>query len=328
MADLYSTPSSPFNTALVGAPTGLVGTVGVQIVDEDDGSVVLARTTAGIIEIGVSGIYTATLTAPAAGGSYLVVWDTGVASPSTTAVDNLTVNALGSPPVNPTPTPDLISLEDFRAFLGIDPTDTRDDDKYSILIGAASDAIRAYTQRDFGLPVVTEERVFDYDGSGFLDIDDAASISEVKLTYPASLGTADITLGVDDWTPRPARRDDAPIYTYIAMPAFVGNIPGSPEMGFKWNADVYARERGIWALPPNVKVTATWGWATIPNDVQMAVVWVVQAWSTRPTSDGLSSEAIEGWSRSWGSKGGVSAASLAIPEPVRDLLANYSKIEV
>lgn len=326
MSDLYSIPSGTVDATLTGAPTGLAGTLGVQILNADDGTVVTVRVTAGIIEAPAgSGTYLKTLTAPSAPGDYLIFWDIGVVSPSSTAVDRLTVNFTGAAPAAPSPT--LITLDEFRAIQGIDPTYTVDDIRYLALLGPVSDAIRSYTERDFGLPVVTEQRTYEYDGSGFLDIDDASDVTDVTLAYP--YGAPDITLSGDEWRPMPARRADSQIYTYISMPGYVGHVPGmDPEMGFTWNLDVYARERGRWALPSNVKVTGTWGWLSIPSDVKMAAAWVLQSWVTRPTSDGLSSEAIEGWSRSWGSRSGSSAAALAIPEPVHDLLARYSKIEV
>lgn len=221
---------------------------------------------------------------------------------------------------------DLVTLSEVRAILGIDPTNTRDDAAYTALIPGASDLIKSYTERSFGDSVVTEERTFDYDGSGYLDIDDATDITLVKLAYP--YGAPDITLTTDDWKPMPSRRADAPVYTYIDMPAYVGAVWGSPEMGFANNLDVYARERGSYGIPPRIKVTGTWGWTTVPEDIKLAAAWLVQSIKSRPISDGLSSEAIEGWSRSWGMRAGSSAASLAIPEPVRDILARYSRIEV
>jgi hypothetical protein len=44
-------------------------------------------------------------------------------------------------------------------------------------------------------------------------------------------------------------------------------------------------------------------------------------------SEGLTAEAIEGWSRAWGARGG-GAMSLAIPNRARDLLVNYQRILV
>lgn len=216
----------------------------------------------------------------------------------------------------------ILTLSELRNLLGVDPTDTRNDALYTTLIPAASAAVRAYTQRDFGLPVETGERSFLYDGSGFLDVDDASAITSVVFAYP--YGSPDITLDPETWSAK-----DSPAYTYVEIPSDLGRLgPLDPEMGFTWNADVYARERGggLYPTPKTVKVTGTWGWAVVPDDVKVATAWVVQAWETRPTSDNMTAEAIEGWSRAWGTRN--SSVQLAIPEPVRDLLANYSRVSV
>lgn len=217
--------------------------------------------------------------------------------------------------------PDLITLEEFRASTGRSVTDTRDDARFTQLAPYVSAAIRSFTERDFGAPIVTEERIYEYDGSGYLDIDDASDVQSVSMTFP-NAGVADQVLPVTDWTPKPQRRDDAPVYHYIAMGRGWG--VGSPEMGFERNLDVWVREHPQGPYSSLVKVTATFGWPVIPGDVKMAAVWTMQAWLSRPSGQGLTSEAIEGWSRTWGSKDS-SSARLAIPDEARDVLVGYSK---
>lgn len=79
---IYAKPAQSFDATLQGAPTGLVGTLGVRIIDQPAGTLMLARTTSGISEQPVgSGIYSTALTAPAVNGTYLVVWDTGGLAP-------------------------------------------------------------------------------------------------------------------------------------------------------------------------------------------------------------------------------------------------------
>ena len=218
---------------------------------------------------------------------------------------------------------DLLTLNEYRTATGVDLTDTRNDAKIAQWIPWASQAIRSFTERDFGAPTVIEERTFEYDGSGYLDIDDAASITQLSFVYPNS---PEILLTADDWSPKPERRDDAPVYQYILLPAYIGQAWGSPEMGFTRNLDVYFRDRSSVSLPSKVKVQATWGWPDIPGDIKMAMVWTLQEWVSRPSGEAVTSEAIEGWSRSWGGRGGVAAASFAIPQRARDLLVNYSKV--
>jgi hypothetical protein len=91
---IYSRPEETFYSALENAPTGLVGTVGVRILRKSDDSVVLARTTAGIVESPAgSGYYLFTGKAPSIKAAYTVLWDTGTVSPETTAADDLIVTA-------------------------------------------------------------------------------------------------------------------------------------------------------------------------------------------------------------------------------------------
>ena len=88
---IYALPGGASIAAVLSnAPTGLVGTLGVQILDST-GAPVVARTTAGIVEKPVgSGEYIATLTAPVTVGSYIVFWDHGI-EPGATADEELIV---------------------------------------------------------------------------------------------------------------------------------------------------------------------------------------------------------------------------------------------
>jgi hypothetical protein len=220
---------------------------------------------------------------------------------------------------------DLLTLAEYKTAAGIGVTDTRQDAKITQWIPWMSQAIRAFTERDFGAGSVTEERIYEYDGSGYLDIDDAATITAVSFTY---ISAPDIVLSVDEWAAKPERRDDAPVYQWILLPGYAGGMYGSPEMGFTRNLDVFYRENRNWPLPSKVKVNGTWGWPVIPGDIKMAAVWTMQEWISRPSGEGLTAEAIEGWSRTWGTKAGGSAAALAIPERARDILANYARITI
>src|SRR3990172_5611118 len=84
-------PGDSFEVTSVGFATGLVGTIGIRILDGAGGTTT-ARVTAGIVEFpSGSGIYLKTLTAPLTAGQYTVMWDTGTVSPTTVQVEALTV---------------------------------------------------------------------------------------------------------------------------------------------------------------------------------------------------------------------------------------------
>jgi hypothetical protein len=120
-----------FKRTLYGVPTGLVGTIGVRILDGDD-VVVTARSIAGIAEYPAgSGVYTATLTAPDTGGQYVVVWDTGGSAP-TFASEDITVRAQAAAGSR------YAAISDVRDYTA-QALDVSDDDLQDILERAERD---------------------------------------------------------------------------------------------------------------------------------------------------------------------------------------------
>lgn len=111
-AFIYAQPSGPFEALLDGATPGLVGTVGYEILDLD-GEVVIARTTAGIADLG-HGLYRAAGTAPAVERDYVIRWDTGGDDPEY-ATETLRVTATGAE--IPTPSDITPSLTDVGSIL-------------------------------------------------------------------------------------------------------------------------------------------------------------------------------------------------------------------
>lgn len=70
---IFVRPGETRLMSVTGAPTGLVGTIGVRVEDDAD-TVVLARATAGIDEF-AAGAYRRAVTFPDVGGQYYVIWD-------------------------------------------------------------------------------------------------------------------------------------------------------------------------------------------------------------------------------------------------------------
>ena len=223
---------------------------------------------------------------------------------------------------------DILTLAELKTARG--ETGNDHDTQYTWFLAVVSALFRAATERDIGTPVLTEERTFQYDGSGYLDIDDAAAVLSVKLVVPYG---EDLELDADfQWTAQPPRRDDSPVHTYLQLYG-VGTtgVPLSPEMGFNRNLDVYYREHRLPAYPTVLKVTAQWGWPTVPVDIKQAAVWTINEWIEKDDEgEGLTAEAIAGYSRSWQRDGGDPTASsgLALPARARDVLAHYAKIQV
>lgn len=314
MATINARPNEEVESTFEAAPTGLVGTVGVAVYNLANGAVVLARSTAGISEIPAgSGFYYTKVKAPGTLGNYGVVWDTGVISPTTSASDTLVVTAGGHTPEREPEAHNLVTLEQVKIEKGIDLNDHKLDVKFEYAIAYASEAIRKYCDRSFGIPLKTETRVFDYDISGFIDIDDATAITNVEM----AIGTFITPIQPYAWRPEPA---GGPIFDYLAIPHWAGAY--SPEMGFTYNLDVISRERGWPGVPPTVKVTGSWGWPEVPADVQAAAVLTAILFADDP--DENISESIENYAFSRGGSRQFGAAeSVSIPGRARDLLSPY-----
>ena len=98
---MYVASATVFEAVYESAITGLVGTVEVAIVDNQN-NVVFGPTTVGIVEAIVggnpTGIYEVDLTAPVDPGQYTIVWSfDGTYDPKTVTVEDLTVVAVTGP---------------------------------------------------------------------------------------------------------------------------------------------------------------------------------------------------------------------------------------
>jgi hypothetical protein len=216
----------------------------------------------------------------------------------------------------------LIDLTTYKALLGIDPTNTSDDAQITALLDAASRAVETFTGRKFNVASGgATVKSYIYDGSGFLDIDDCTGITQVEVVIP---NAQNYTLTSDEYTAMPGGGE---VFYYIIMHGGAGVYGVSPEMGFERNLDQYPM---VMFKQPTVNVTATWGWSAVPTDVKLATALTIQQFVSGEgggNAEGLSAEAIEGWSRSWGGRSGT-APMLAIPNRARDLLAFYQRLYV
>lgn len=211
---------------------------------------------------------------------------------------------------------DLITLDRLLDALNKIPGDMepQEIEKYEAAIRSASAAVRAYTDRDFttNTTATATTRTFEYDDSGYVDIDDSQMVTGVTVIFPAG-GPAQALAG-SAWQASPF---NGPIYDSIIIyyPHFYA---GSREMGFTYNLDRY---EGPVGPPPILEVTAVWGWPAIPEDVQQATVWAAAAFSEDARQ--ITSESIEGFSRSMNV-----LAPTALPLRSRDLLDQYRRMVV
>lgn len=314
MATLYAKPKEIFESSFEGAPTGLVGTVGYTIFKLSDGGVLQARKTAGIAEVPAnSGSYYSLVTAPTELGSYAITWDSGVISPTTAASDTLIVTAAGRPPEAEPTANNLISLERLKIAKGDTSVNPTRDAKYEAAIAFASEAIRKFTDRSFGLPIKNETRIYDYDISGLIDIDDASVVEMVEF----KLGNLVTPVQSYAWRAEP---QSGPPFDYLVIPHWAGVY--SPEMGFTYNLDIISKERGWPGTPPVVLVKGSYGWPEVPYDVQEAAILVAAEFSENPNEN--VSESIENYTYSKGGSRAFGAAeSVAISGRAKDLLNPY-----
>lgn len=304
-------PDVPFTATLESAPTGMAGSIGAQITDSTETTVIVARTTSGITEsVTIPGTYNITFAglpnATFGSLSYKVVWDYS----SVFVSEDLTVVAPQAVSGN------LLSFSEYLVRMGLAPGDVDANEQAQIEadIAAASMAIRSHTDRDFMLvtDALQVPKQFRYDGTGIVDIDDASAVTTVSLaTTPWNVGR---TLDVTEWIAGPFNK---PILEYLEV--WSKFYPSSPAMGFNRNEDnpLYPRGYG----PVIIEVDAVWGWTSIPEDVKQAMIWVVASLRSDPSP--YTSESIESysWTKRWSLPDAITDRAQAILDP-------YTRINV
>lgn len=185
----------------------------------------------------------------------------------------------------------LVTLAEYKAFMGVSTAPGPHDTSYEFAIRAASQLVRSYTGlrleiNDPTAPPTT--RLFRYDGSGFLDIDECQAISDVAVSvnYP---GVDPVSIPNHHWMRHPL---NGPVAYWLEMT--VNGFGGiSPQMGFTYNLDT------LWHTYPKqpvlVSITATWGWTEIPFDIKQAVLWASA--NAAKTANPYYQESIENYSR-------------------------------
>jgi hypothetical protein len=144
---------------------------------------------------------------------------------------------------------DLTTLTIFKEYAQIPSDDTAADDTINRLITWGSGLIRSYLQRSITMPPVTEQRVIYFNGERSKLLEDNAE---------------DITQVI------------APVGYLVEGEIY---MPEEEIIDFEWEQSV-AFTRII--LPDQyvgpVYITATWGWETVPSDLEYAATLQVDEW--------------------------------------------------
>lgn len=175
----------------------------------------------------------------------------------------------------------ILTLEEYKLAENIADADTSRDDQIEQAIGQVTQAIRRVTDRDFGSEIVTTTRSFPYHGGGIVSIDDCSTITAVTLDgRPLAYDT--------DYRPEPWNE---PVFFYLDL--YTEPVTSrNREMDFAINLNTTRRNPN---RPPQVAVTASFGWPTIPEDIKLAAIEMVRV-SVKGADEELTSESIAEYS--------------------------------
>jgi hypothetical protein len=146
---------------------------------------------------------------------------------------------------------DYTTTQAVRSALDIDTTDEA---TLALAVTSASRMIDSMCGRNFGV-TTSAARYFDPADRYCVPIHDAATVTAVA-TDDGYTGAYSTTWAVTDWQAQP-----------------VGGIAPSGLTGWPLTRIVAISARLFTPYPyrpPYVKVTGTWGWAAVPDDVEMA----------------------------------------------------------
>lgn len=184
---------------------------------------------------------------------------TNFTNPDTEAVSGATDS--GSTDGSPAASGSYANLNDLKAAMqqgGFDVADTADDALLQDALDAATDWIDARTGRVFG-STETEARYFLADAPDRLEVVDASAITEVAADVDGDL-TYSRVLDPDDYEVLPLD---------VGQPGVRGQIS---------SIHVLATSPRQFFPGRRVRVTATWGFGSVPAAIRLATVRLAQRW--------------------------------------------------
>lgn len=231
----------------------LVSVTGVQITITPlaGGSAIIGPTSTGVTNpaTGVNA-YNWAVDDDLTPGDYLVAW-----SGQDSQADTVTATEIVLVSTSVAIGQSYASLAKLKRRLGIADSNTAKDDELQDRLDSATLDIVRWTGRQFGRDEVASERTF-WPGKTGVDVDDFWTTEDLAVV-PYLGSTAGTAWTVDGMTPEP-------------LNGVVDGVPGWP----------YRRLCYGWAMGPlyfsasTVRVTAKWGWATVPSNVETACLLI------------------------------------------------------
>jgi hypothetical protein len=144
------------------------------------------------------------------------------------------------------------TLPELRAYIGVD--DTADDMALQVALSATEAMIDGYCERSFApAGTAATTRVYMADTPYLVFIDDASSITLIE-TDPGLDGTWTDVWASSDWQAEPLNARSGGLSSPYTQVRAIGD--------YAYPVDFRAA----------VRVTATWGWASVPDVVQQATL--------------------------------------------------------
>jgi hypothetical protein len=165
-----------------------------------------------------------------------------------------------------------VSVDEFKAWARLDVGDTVDDVEVAAVLLAAERSVDAHCGRQFARLVTgtqtATQRTFTPRTNTLLDVHDFWTDSGLVVESRVSVDSAWVTWAAADYQAEPLNgvRD---------------GVAGWPS--FRLRA-VRARWFPMWKGGATVRVTAKWGWAAVPDEVQLATLMQASRWLKRRES--------------------------------------------
>lgn len=169
----------------------------------------------------------------------------------------------------------LTTLTGLRIYLDAVSKPKPSDEWLAQVINGVSPQVQSHIGRKIRPVADDEERTFVHRGDGMLEIDEASTVTQVRVTATPKDAASWLTLDDQDWVLEPL---DEPVGRRLR---FMNESP-LPAVNSGWSG-LGLHRAGSWNTPwprdaradikqvTYVEVTGDWGWETVPGNLELAV---------------------------------------------------------